>query len=119
VNHGRNVENIQRAGADYALSISDVSGEMLSSRLLGLSTRPRDEHRRVARIDATPFAGVTPAAVCSREKGCALLAVERAGTVAPGTTELRLDRGDALWVCGTAEAIRNLTLPSSHGGMAT
>jgi Trk K+ transport system NAD-binding subunit len=119
VNHGRNVENIHRAGADYALSISDVSGEMLSSHLLGLSTRPRDEHRRVARIDASSFAGVTPAEVCSREKACALLAVERDGTLAPRTTELRLDRGDALWVCGTTEAIRNLTVPSAPGGIAT
>jgi Trk K+ transport system NAD-binding subunit len=119
VNHGRNVENIHRAGADYALSISDVSGEMLSSRLLGLSTRPRDEHRRVARIDATPFAGMTPAEVSSREKACVLLAIERDGTLVPRSTGLRLDRGDALWVCGTTEAIRSLTVPSAPGGIAT
>ncbi|HJQ36532.1 MAG TPA: NAD-binding protein [Thermoanaerobaculia bacterium] len=47
VNHARNVENIHRAGADFALSISDISGEMLSSRLLGRQARVREEHRRV------------------------------------------------------------------------
>jgi Trk K+ transport system NAD-binding subunit len=50
VNHARNVENIHRAGADFALSISDISGEMLSSRLLGRQARAREEHRRVQRI---------------------------------------------------------------------
>ena len=39
VNHARNVENIHRAGADFALSICDVSGEMLSARLLGRTKR--------------------------------------------------------------------------------
>jgi len=51
VNHARNVENIHRAGADYALSISDISGEMLSSRLLGRHARLREEHRRITRVD--------------------------------------------------------------------
>lgn len=51
VNHARNVDNIHRAGADFALSISDISGEMLSSRLLGKQARVREEHRRVKRID--------------------------------------------------------------------
>ena len=50
VNHARNVENIHRAGADFALSISGISGEMLSSRLLGRQARVREEHRRVQRI---------------------------------------------------------------------
>jgi Trk K+ transport system NAD-binding subunit len=53
VNHARNVDNIHRAGADFALSISDISGEMLSSRLLGKQARAREEHRRIKRIDGT------------------------------------------------------------------
>ena len=52
VNHSRNLDNIHRAGADYALSIADVSGQMLSSRLLGRHGRAREEHRRVVRVDA-------------------------------------------------------------------
>ena len=46
VNHSRNLANIHRAGADYALSIADVSGQMLSARLLGGKARAREEHRR-------------------------------------------------------------------------
>src|SRR5439155_1047438 len=46
VNHARNIDNIYRAGADYALSISDISGEMLSARLLGRAMRTREEIAR-------------------------------------------------------------------------
>ncbi|HEX9163608.1 MAG TPA: NAD-binding protein [Thermoanaerobaculia bacterium] len=109
VNHGRNLENIHRAGADYALSISDVSGEMLSARLLGRSARARDEHRRVARVDAGPFAGMTVDEVRSRDGACSLLAIERAGSFVARAPQLRLERGDALWLCGTTEAIRRFS----------
>jgi Trk K+ transport system NAD-binding subunit len=51
VNHARNLDNIHRAGADFALSISDISGEMLSARLLGRQARVREEHRRIRQID--------------------------------------------------------------------
>src|ERR1051325_4276698 len=77
VNHARNLENIHRAGADYALSISDISGEMLSARLLGKGARPRDEHRRAMRIARAQWDGVAPV--------------------------LKPDGDDALWVCATSQ----------------
>ena len=108
VNHGRNLENIHRAGADYALSISDVSGEMLSTRLLG-RTRARDEHRKVARIDARPVTGLTVEELHARDGSCSLLAIERGGMfLTRHLREERIAAGDALWVCGTSEAIRAL-----------
>ncbi len=106
VNHGRNLENIHRAGADYALSISDVSGEMLSARLLGRGTRAHDEHRRVVRINATP--GRRIADVESHD-GVSVLALDREGKLAlhvePGEP---LRDGDGVWVCGTAEALKSV-----------
>lgn len=89
VNHARNLENIHRAGADYALSISDVSGEMLSTRLLG-GTRARDERRKVERLAARSLAGLSMQELKSRDGACSILAVEPGG----------------IWVCGTADAIR-------------
>ena len=100
VNHARNLENIHRAGADYALSISDISGEMLSSRLLGRHGRAREEHRRIARIDGSTCAGRTPAELAVAE-GRTVLAVERGGALLR-----RFDRDepiaahDRVWVCG-------------------
>jgi Trk K+ transport system NAD-binding subunit len=94
VNHGRNLDNIHRAGAHYALSISDVSGEMLSARLLGRQGRVREEHRRVERLEGSTCAGRTAA-----DLGRAVLAVERDGTiirrVEPG---FALQAADGVWV---------------------
>jgi Trk K+ transport system NAD-binding subunit len=104
VNHARNVENIHRAGADYALSIAEVSGEMLSSRLLGRSARMRDEHRRAFRVPGVAYAGRRVAQLPLRSRdGASLLAVERNGeTIRRITPELRIEAGDALWICSTS-----------------
>jgi Trk K+ transport system NAD-binding subunit len=107
VNHGRNLENIHRAGADYAQSISDVSGEMLSVRLLKRSTRVRDEHRRVSRIDVPPVPGISMQELRGRAGACSVLALERAGSLLKDVARLQIEPGDSLWVCGTTEAIRS------------
>ena len=109
VNHARNLANIHRAGADFALSISDISGEMLSARLLGRTARVREEHRRVQMIPAARWAGKTLDHVPLRENGCSAVAIER-----NGTTITRLARNtvveanDSLWVCGTVDALHRL-----------
>jgi Trk K+ transport system NAD-binding subunit len=95
VNHSRNLESIHRAGADYALSIADVSGQMLSAKLLGKHARVREEHRRVIRIDGVT--GRTPAELAA--EGRAVLAVERAGERLRLEPELRFIEGDGVWVC--------------------
>jgi len=110
VNHARNLENIHRAGADYALSISDVSGEMLSARLLGRSARARDEHRSVVRVPGSRFAGVKMADVGSRVAGTAILAIERGGARLPRfEPDLRVEAADTLWLCATGAAARELS----------
>jgi Trk K+ transport system NAD-binding subunit len=102
VNHSRNLENMHRAGADYALSISDISGEMLSSRLLGRAARARDEHRRVTRLEGEPWAGRTVAQLPLRERGTSLLAIDRQGTISREIhSDLTIEATDGLWVCGT------------------
>lgn len=99
VNHSRNLDNIHRAGADYALSIADVSGQMLSARLLGKHARVREEHRRVIRVDGETVKGRTPAELAAAE-GRAVLAIERGSEVIrridPG---ISLEPGDLVWVC--------------------
>jgi Trk K+ transport system NAD-binding subunit len=109
VNHARNVPNIHRAGADFALSISEVSGEMLSARLLGRTARPRDEHRRVEKIAATRWAGLSVGELPLRTHGCSAIAIERAGTtISRLTTAVRIETGDALWVAGIADAVHRV-----------
>ncbi|MGH9423883.1 MAG: potassium channel family protein [Thermoanaerobaculia bacterium] len=106
VNHSRNIDNIYRAGADFALSISDISGEMLSARLLGRVARSRDEHRRVVRVVAR--VGHSLREMPLRSHGCSLLAIKRAGVFLPVTPHLFIQPGDELYVCGGTEAAKNV-----------
>jgi Trk K+ transport system NAD-binding subunit len=95
VNHSRNLDNIHRAGADYALSIADISGQMLSARLLGRKARVREEHRRVMRVDGATYDGKA-----ASELAVAVLAVERDGEVMRRVEpEFRIRAEDVVWVC--------------------
>jgi Trk K+ transport system NAD-binding subunit len=104
VNHSRNIDNIYRAGADFALSISDISGEMLSTRLLGRVARSRDEHRRVMRIAASRACDLRTLEL--RRHGCSLLGAVRGGEIVQPAPDTRIVAGDQLFVCGSAEAVR-------------
>jgi len=104
VNHSRNIDNIYRAGADFALSISDVSGEILAARLLGRVARSRDEHRQVVRVIAKTASPLRDLPL--RQHGCSLLAIKRAGAFAPVTAQMSIQSGDELYICGAAEEVR-------------
>jgi Trk K+ transport system NAD-binding subunit len=106
VNHSRNIDNIYRAGADFALSISDISGEMLSAKLLGAVARPRDEHRRVVRVPIRSGDGRTLRGMSTRNHGVSVLAIERAGSFLEVTAETGIESGDVVYLCGSAEMVR-------------
>ena len=105
VNHSRNIDNIYRAGADFALSISDISGEMLSARLLGRVARSRDEHRRVLRVAVGDGAGRALRDLSLRQHGCSALAIERGGMFLAVTAETRVETGDQLYVSGSVDTV--------------
>ena len=111
VNHARNVENIYRAGADYALSISDISSEMLYTRLLGRSARTREEHRAVTHVPIRAMAGKPLRDAGIRQQGCSAVGLRRGGRfIQPLLAETVLREGDELYICGTIEAFRALSL---------
>ena len=111
VNHARNIENIYRAGADYALSISDISGEMLSARLLGRAVRTREEHRKVVRMPAGVSAGKSLTELPIRERGCSVIAIRRKGSfVTRMDRATRIEPGDEVFICGNDEALRAIAL---------
>jgi len=114
VNHARNIENIYRAGADFALSISDISGEMLSTRLLGRVARPREAHRRVVRISARM--ATTLRELPARQHGCSVLQITRSGKMLVITPEVAIEAGDELSVCGSAEGVRAFSEVLSGAG---
>ena len=111
VNHGRNLENIDRAGADFVLSISDVSGEMLSARLLGRAVRAREEHRQVVCLHVKQMSGKTLRDLSIRRDGCSVLAIRRGNQVITRlSADTALQEGDAVYVCGVADTVRSMEL---------
>ena len=105
VNHSRNLDNIYRAGADYALSISDISGEMLSARLLRSTARSRDEHRSIVRAHAR--AAHALGELDLRHFGCSLIAIRRGGAFTTRVdARTRIEPGDELFLCGSADAAK-------------
>ncbi len=102
VNRAENVERIHRAGADFALSISQVSGQILARRLLGQERVPLDSHLELNRVPVEGLVGSNPAELHLRERtGCSVVAVERGDELildlGPG---FRFAPGDAVYVSG-------------------
>ena len=101
-----NVARIQRAGVDYALSVGQVAGQLLAHHVLGetVSLQPRI---RLVRVGAGRLEGRNPVTEQIRERtGCTVVALERDGQVAMDfPASLRLEPDDALYVCGTTDAV--------------
>ncbi|MCP4039740.1 MAG: hypothetical protein GY733_22545 [bacterium] len=103
--HVENVGRIQQAGADFALSVGQVAGQLLAHHILGeiVSQQPRV---KLVKMGAGRLAGRHPLKSRMRERtGCTIIAVERAGEVVMDIpSSFVLDEDDALYVCGTAHA---------------
>lgn len=108
VNQARNIENIYRAGADFALSISHVTGQMLSGRILGEHTHVVDEHLKVMKIDGAPLAGESPSTLDIRRRtGVSIVAVEREDEVLVAfPKEFRFESSDIVYICGSDESLQ-------------
>ena len=105
VSHVENADRVQRAGADFALSVSQVAGQLLVHHVLGetVSHKPRI---KMVKLNPGPLAGRHPLAARIRERtGCSVVAVERAGDVIMEIpASLVLEPEDALYICGTPAA---------------
>ena len=106
VNRAENVERIYAAGADFALSISQVSGQILAWRLLGKEAVALDPELRVLKVSARGLAGRRPSELGIREKtGCSVVAVERGNELlVEFKNEFNFATDDAVYICGSAEA---------------
>ena len=105
VSHVENAVRVQRAGADFALSISQVAGQLLIHHVLGETISPTPRIKMV-KLRPGPLAGRHPFAARIRERtGCSVVAVERNGEVIMEfPASFVLEPGDALYVCGTPAA---------------
>ncbi|MCP5523028.1 MAG: NAD-binding protein [Verrucomicrobiales bacterium] len=106
VNRAANVERIYRAGADFALSISQVSGQLLARRLLGKRAVALDPGLRVMEVTARGLVGHHPAELRIRDQtGCSVAAVERAEELLTSFgADFRFQADDRVYICGSLDA---------------
>ena len=106
VNSAENVERLYGAGADFALSISQVSGQLLALRLLGKEAVAVDHELQVIKVSTRGLDGLQPQQNDLREKtGCSVVAVERGDELlVEFSADFVLQPGDAVYICGSAGA---------------
>lgn len=106
VNRVENLERIYAAGADFALSISQVSGQLLAWRLLGKESVALDPELRVIKVSTRGLEKHHPRHSDIRDKtGCSVVAVERGDELlVEFGPEFRFQPNDAVYICGNAEA---------------
>lgn len=109
VNHALHVERIHRAGADFALSLAQVSAQMLARRLLGEEAVTLDPHLKLLKTEVDGLEGRNPAELGIRERTrSSVVAVEREGEVlVEFGPEFRFQPADVLYVCGSDSAVRS------------
>ncbi len=108
VNRAANVERIYGAGVDFALSISQVSGQILARRLLGKQAITLDPELRILEVSARGLAGHHPAELRIRDQtGCSIAAVERGELLLMEFgAGFQFEAGDKVFICGSQEATR-------------
>ncbi|HXO29509.1 MAG TPA: NAD-binding protein [Thermoanaerobaculia bacterium] len=121
VNQADNVDRIHRAGAYFALSISQVSGQMLAKKLLGQEAFAVDPQLKVRKLAALPLAGRHPSDLRIRGRtGCSVVAVERGEEVLVDFgPDFRFQPDDTIYVCGSSTAVQRFVevfrLPEAAG----
>ena len=108
VNRAENIDRIHAAGADFALSISRVAGQILSRRLLGQESISLDEELKVLKTSVPGLTGKDPAEAGIRERtGCSVVAVERGEELLVELDRsFRFETGDTAFVAGSPESTR-------------
>ncbi|MCX2819432.1 MAG: Trk K+ transport system NAD-binding subunit [Methanobacteriota archaeon] len=102
------VSKIYRAGADYVVSLAEMTGRMMASAVLDNGEEPTRSHVKVVETEAPGLTGGTLGGADVRsETGCTVVAVERDGEVVTNLTPgFRFEEGDELVIAGTDESIR-------------
>ena len=102
VNEAENLEKIHRAGADFALSFSQVAGSLLARRLLGREAFELDPQLKLIKVPSGGLVGRKPSEVDIRSRtGCSVIAVERDETLMTQLSgDFRFMEGDQIYLCG-------------------
>ena len=111
VNSAENVDRLYGAGADFALSISQVSGQLLVLRLLGKESVAVDTELQVVKVSTSGLEKTHPKQGELREKtGCTVVAVERGDALlVKFDANFEFQLGDAIYICGNADGVHKFS----------
>ena len=113
-----NVTRIRRAGADFALSVGQVAGQVLAYQLLGEEVVALEGEIRLVRTAAGELAGRQLAAARIRERtDCSVVAVERGeDVILEFGADFEVQDKDALYVTGSSAHIDRFfeEFPGTH-----
>ncbi|MFZ1642849.1 MAG: NAD-binding protein [Candidatus Contendobacter sp.] len=103
VNRAPNVARLYQAGADFALSVGQVAGEILAYHLLGEQAVAVEQRLKFIRVAPGALVGLHPWRALVRERtGAAVVAVERGQDVfVKFDDDFQVRPNDILFVCGT------------------
>jgi len=101
-----NVNRLQQGGADFALSVSQVAGQLLAHHILGKMVS-QQAHIKLVKHTAVQLAGRHPSdSGIGDAQQCRIIAVERAGEVIMDfPAEFTLAEHDDIYLCGTVESL--------------
>lgn len=103
----KNVARIHRAGADFALSVGQVAGQLIAFQLLGQESVSVQPELKLVKARAGALAGKSLREVRVRERaGCLVVAFEHDGAlVVDFDSHFVPDAQDSLYICGTSHNI--------------
>lgn len=109
VSRAENVARIHRAGADFALSLSQVAGRFLAFHILGQRSVSLEAEIKLEATAAGSLAGHRLEASAVHERtGCVVVAIERGDEVLVELGgDLTVQAGDVVYVSGTSEMMAN------------
>jgi Trk K+ transport system NAD-binding subunit len=107
VERSEEVERIRLAGADFALSIGQVAGQLLCRQLFGEEFISLEPRMRLAKVSGSGLEGQTPSSARVRERtGCSVVAVERGEELfVEFDRGFEIRPGDSVYLCGSERAV--------------
>lgn len=106
VNHSENRTKIRRAGADYVLSLPEISGRILALQVLHEEILSYDRQLKILRSDVSAYAGRPLGETSIAESAGIIVGLERGGSLRTDLTmDFRIEDGDSVLVAGTDEML--------------
>jgi len=102
-----NTARLYRSGADFAISVGQVAGQILAYHLLGEQALPVENRIKFVRLSAGKLVGTHPWRCEALERtGAKVVAVERGGEVIVEFGDgFALGAADVLFVCGSLNSL--------------